>query len=326
MLSLDNAFTADELPRGRPGWPGRSADGADYLCELKIDGLAVNLLYENGRLVRGATRGDGRTGEDVTLNVRTIDDVPDRLSGTDDFPVPELVEVRGEVFFPVADFEELNATWSRPARRRSPTRATPPPARCGRRTPRSPRRRPLRLICHGLGLREGFEPTRQSEAYAALRPGACPVASGPRCVAGPGRRRRAHRLLGRAPPRRRARDRRGRGQGRRGRAAAPARLHVARAALGDRLQVPAGGGHHQAARHPGQRRAAPAGSRRSASWSRSRSPARRWSLATLHNASEVKRKGVLIGDTVVIRKAGDVIPEVARPGGRPARRHRDASS
>jgi NAD-dependent DNA ligase len=77
-----------------------------YLCELKVDGLAVNLLYEHGRLARGATRGDGRTGEDVTPNIRTIANVPDRLTGKG---FPALLEVRGEVYFPVARFEELNA-------------------------------------------------------------------------------------------------------------------------------------------------------------------------------------------------------------------------
>src|SRR5207253_4136017 len=106
MMSLDNAFDDHELS----GWADRVERDAggpvSYLCELKIDGLAVNLTYEGGRLVRAATRGDGRTGEDVTPNVRTIDNVPERLSGDD---VPELLEVRGEVYFPVAGFADLNA-------------------------------------------------------------------------------------------------------------------------------------------------------------------------------------------------------------------------
>src|SRR5690606_11066475 len=81
--------------------------GTHFLCELKIDGLAISLVYENGRLVRGVTRGDGRTGEDVTLNVRTISTIPQRLTGDE---VPEQLEVRCEVFFPVADFDALNAS------------------------------------------------------------------------------------------------------------------------------------------------------------------------------------------------------------------------
>src|SRR3954447_19410242 len=108
MESLDNAFTYDELE----SWYARLArDGVEkpaLLCELKVDGLAINLLYEGGRLKRALTRGDGTTGEDVTPNVRTIESVPDRLSGTDEFPVPELIEVRGEVFLPVEAFERLN--------------------------------------------------------------------------------------------------------------------------------------------------------------------------------------------------------------------------
>src|SRR3954471_3964327 len=104
MESLDNAFTFDELA----SWHARlSRDGIEdpaLLCELKVDGLAINLLYEKGRLTRALTRGDGRTGEDVTPNVRTVASVPNRLTATDDLPVPALLEVRGEVFLPVAAF------------------------------------------------------------------------------------------------------------------------------------------------------------------------------------------------------------------------------
>src|SRR3546814_4978768 len=93
-------------------WHARLArDGIkdpDLLCELKVDGLAINLLYEQGRLVRALTRGDGRTGEDVTPNVKTIPSIPYRLSGTEEFPVPTLMEVRGEIFFPVEALERLN--------------------------------------------------------------------------------------------------------------------------------------------------------------------------------------------------------------------------
>src|SRR6478752_2680513 len=94
MESLDNAFSYDELE----AWHARLArDGVDdpaLLCELKVDGLAINLLYEDGRLVRALTRGDGSTGEDVTPNVKTIEAIPHRLTGTDEFPVPALLEVR----------------------------------------------------------------------------------------------------------------------------------------------------------------------------------------------------------------------------------------
>src|SRR5215470_15315304 len=100
MLSLDNALSSPALE----AWMERTEreiGHTAYLCELKIDGLAINLLYQDGRLVNAATRGDGRTGEDVTLNVRTIHDVPERLRGKG---APDLVEVRGEVFFTVEAF------------------------------------------------------------------------------------------------------------------------------------------------------------------------------------------------------------------------------
>ncbi|TXS05038.1 NAD-dependent DNA ligase LigA, partial [Streptomyces sp. wa22] len=107
LLSLDNAFDDGELA----AWAERVAKdvgggGYHFLCELKVDGLAVNLTYEHGRLTRAATRGDGRTGEDITPNVRTIAEIPLRLKGDD---IPALVEIRGEVFFPMEAFEGLNA-------------------------------------------------------------------------------------------------------------------------------------------------------------------------------------------------------------------------
>jgi DNA ligase (NAD+) len=106
MLSLDNTFNDDELA----AWADRIAKELGeqtyhFLCELKVDGLAVNLTYEHGRLTRAATRGDGRTGEDITPNVRTIAEIPERLGGD---RVPDLVEIRGEVYFPMEKFEELN--------------------------------------------------------------------------------------------------------------------------------------------------------------------------------------------------------------------------
>ena len=168
MESLDNAFSFDELG----AWHARLArDGVEspaLLCELKVDGLAINLLYEEGRLVRALTRGDGTTGEDVTPNVRTIDSVPTRLTGTDEFPVPALVEVRGEVFLPVAAFERLNEAMTDAGK---PVFANPRNAAAGslrQKDPRVTATRALDMVCHGVGAREGFEPTAQSEAYRAL--------------------------------------------------------------------------------------------------------------------------------------------------------------
>jgi DNA ligase (NAD+) len=169
MESLDNAFSYDELA----SWHARLArDGvADpaLLCELKVDGLAINLLYEGGRLVRALTRGDGRTGEDVTPNVRTIDSVPDRLTGTDEFPVPDLVEVRGEVFLPVEAFERLNVSMTEAGK---PVFANPRNAAAGslrQKDPRVTASRDLGMVCHGIGARDGFDPVSQSASYDALQ-------------------------------------------------------------------------------------------------------------------------------------------------------------
>jgi DNA ligase (NAD+) len=104
MMSLDNVFDVAELS----GWFDRvekEVPKPTYLCELKVDGLAINLTYENGQLIRGLTRGNGVTGEDVTLNVKTIKNLPHTLKGKN---IPALIEVRGEVFFPLAAFNELN--------------------------------------------------------------------------------------------------------------------------------------------------------------------------------------------------------------------------
>lgn len=168
MESLDNAFSFEELG----AWYARlGRDGVDapaLLCELKVDGLAINLLYEQGRLVRALTRGDGRTGEDVTPNVKTIAAVPHRLTGTDEFPVPALVEVRGEVFLPVAAFEALNVSMTEAGR---PAFANPRNAAAGslrQKDPRVTASRALGMVCHGIGAREGFEPRAQSQAYEAL--------------------------------------------------------------------------------------------------------------------------------------------------------------
>ena len=175
MLSLDNCFSPEELA----AWAARAARDANttdyhYLCELKIDGLAVNLLYENGRLTRALTRGDGRTGEDVTNNVKTIEGVPHRLKGSGH---PAKVEIRGEVFFPVEGFEELNA--SLVAAGRAPF-ANPRNSAAGslrQKDPRVSASRPLHMLVHGIGYRQGLELTRQSQAYDLFREWGLPVST-----------------------------------------------------------------------------------------------------------------------------------------------------
>src|SRR5215831_336554 len=145
LLSLDNAFSAEELD----AWAARLGGAGPYLCEVKIDGLAVALVYRNGALVRGATRGDGSTGEDITPNIRTIAAVPMRLTGTD---VPETLEVRGEVFLPVAAFHELNERLEDAGK---PPFANPRSGAAGslrQKDPRVTADRALGLIVHGLAV------------------------------------------------------------------------------------------------------------------------------------------------------------------------------
>ena len=133
MGSLDKVTTDDDLRKWADDVRKRldSDEPVAYVTEPKIDGLAINLTYENGVLVRGATRGDGIEGEDVTVNLRTVSSIPLRMRGDD---LPALVEVRGEVYMPLSGFRALNERLAAEGRRRRRTRATPPPARCGRRT------------------------------------------------------------------------------------------------------------------------------------------------------------------------------------------------
>ncbi|HYQ62169.1 MAG TPA: NAD-dependent DNA ligase LigA [Actinophytocola sp.] len=311
MLSLDNTFDAGELG----AWVDRvekELGPTDYICELKIDGLAINLLYEDGRLVRGLTRGDGTTGEDVTLNIRTLDDVPLRLTGTDEFPVPKLVEVRGEVYFRLADFEELNA---RLVEAGKPAFANPRNTAAGslrQKDPKVTASRRLRLICHGLGKREGFEPVRQSEAYDALRTWGLPVSTHAEVVSTreelfahieywhEHRHDVEHEIDGIVVKVDEVAKQRRLGTTSRAPRWAIAYKYPPEEATTTLLDIRVNVG--RTGRVTPYAVMAPvkvAGST--------------VEMATLHNASEVRRKGVLIGDRVVIRKAGDVIPEVLGP-------------
>jgi DNA ligase (NAD+) len=182
MESLDNAFTHEELEAWYARLQREGLDAPDLLCELKVDGLAINLLYEGGRLVRALTRGDGRTGEDVTPNVKTIDSVPHRLTAADGFPVPDLLEVRGEVFLPVEAFERLNVSMTEAGR---PAFANPRNAAAGslrQKDPRVTASRALGMVCHGIGERRGFEPQAQSHAYEALAAWGLPTSDRVRVV------------------------------------------------------------------------------------------------------------------------------------------------
>ena len=312
MLSLDDVFNPEELG----AWSNRVENeiGPDphYLCELKIDGVAIALVYRGGRLERAATRGDGRVGEDVTLNARTIGDVPETLTDTADFPVPELLEVRGEVFFMLADFEDLNASLVADGK---PPFANPRNSAAGslrQKNPAVTARRPLRMICHGLGYADGFNPASLHDAYTALKAWGLPVSGHTTRVQGLsaveervgywGERRHqiAHEIDGLVVKVDDFAQQRRLGATSRAPRWAVAYKYPpeeAQTRLNDiRVNVGRTG------------RVTPF-----AFMTPVRIAGSTVSLATLHNAAEVKRKGVLIGDTVVIRKAGDVIPEVLGP-------------
>ncbi|MFD0921066.1 NAD-dependent DNA ligase LigA [Saccharopolyspora rosea] len=312
MLSLDNAFSTEELTAWVDRVEREVGSDVHYLCELKIDGLAVNLLYRDGRLERALTRGDGRTGEDVTLNVRTMGDVPEELTGTDEYPVPGLVEVRGEIFFRVDEFAELNAALVDAGK---PPFANPRNAAAGslrQKDPRISRSRPLRLICHGLGKRDGFEPERQSESYAALKAWGLPVSRHTVVLStvdemvdhvrywGQHRDSAEHEIDGivvkvdEVPLQRRL------GATSRAPRWAIAYKYPPEQATTTLLDVQVNVGRTG--------RVTPFAVMEPVKVAGSTV-----SMATLHNADEVRRKGVLIGDRVVIRKAGDVIPEVLGP-------------
>ncbi|MFK4069326.1 NAD-dependent DNA ligase LigA [Streptomyces sp. NPDC029674] len=310
MLSLDNAFDDEELA----AWADRVAKEAgtpDFhlLCELKVDGLAVNLTYEDGKLTRAATRGDGRTGEDITPNVRTIADIPQRLEGD---RVPALVEIRGEVFFPMEKFEELNA---RLVEAGDKPFANPRNAAAGslrQKDPRVTATRPLHMVVHGIGAREGFDIDCLSHAYDLLREWGLPTAKHNKVVEGLdgvrefiayfGEHRHSveHEIdgvvvkLDEIPL-----------QGRLGSTSRAPRWAIAWKYAPEEvntklINIRVGVG--RTGRVTPYAQVEPvtvAGSE--------------VEFATLHNQDVVKKKGVFIGDTVVIRKAGDVIPEILGP-------------
>jgi DNA ligase (NAD+) len=312
LMSLDNAFSTEQLDAWAHRVVREVGDRAEFLCELKVDGLAINLTYEQGRLVRGATRGDGRTGEDVTPNVRTIAGVPSRLSGTDEHPVPALLEVRGEVFFPVAGFEELNASLVEAGKAPFSNPRNAAAGSLRQKNPRITASRPLRLVCHGIGARDGFDPLRQSEAYAGLQSMGLPVSDRVRVLPdipavrefityyGDHRHDVEHEIDGVVVKVDQIELQRTLGSTSRAPRWAIAFKYppeeVTTTLLDIRVNVGRTG------------RVTPYGVMEPV-----RVAGSTVEMATLHNAHEVTRKGVLIGDTVVLRKAGDVIPEIVSP-------------
>ncbi|WP_061297092.1 NAD-dependent DNA ligase LigA [Herbidospora cretacea] len=311
LESLDNAFNATDLA----DWQARAArlaerDPAPYLCELKIDGLAVALVYEKGRLIRAATRGDGTVGEDVTPNVRTISDVPQRLTGDD---VPDLMEVRGEVYLPVWGFEKLNEQLMEAGK---PPFANPRNSAAGslrQKDPRITAQRALRMIVHGVGKWEGAAaPKAQSEMYDRLKSFGLPVSDRYRVVAtmeevqefvdhyAEHRHDTEYEIDGVVVKLDRVDVQRQLGSTSKAPRWAIAYKYPPEEVTTKLLDIKVNIGRTG--------RVTPFGLMKPVVVAGSTVE-----RATLHNASEVVRKGVLIGDTVVLRKAGDVIPEIVAP-------------
>jgi DNA ligase (NAD+) len=315
MLSLDNVFTPEELTAWAARLVGEVGDDPEFLCELKIDGVALALVYRDGKLVRAATRGDGRTGEDVTLNARTITDVPETLAENSEFPVPKVLEVRGEVFFRVADFEVLNANLVEEGKLPFANPRNSAAGSLRQKNPAITARRNLHMICHGLGRIEGvagFPFSTLHDAYRALKAWGLPVSDhttrvkGISAVAervaywGEHRHDVEHEIDGLVVKVDQVGLQRRLGATSRAPRWAIAYKYPPEEATTKLLDIKVNVGRTG--------RVTPFAFMEPVKVAGSTV-----SQATLHNASEVKRKGVLIGDTVVIRKAGDVIPEVLGP-------------
>ncbi|MCQ1987854.1 NAD-dependent DNA ligase LigA [Arthrobacter sp. zg-Y844] len=314
MYSLEDVFSLDELDawvRKAEASVANIAPGAQikWLTELKIDGLAVNLLYRNGELVRAATRGDGTTGEDITHNVLTIASIPRTLKGED---LPAEMEIRGEVFIPSKEFAHLNETMVEAGK--APF-ANPRNAAAGslrQKDPEVTARRPLSMYVHGIGAREGLNVASQSETYELLKQWGLPTSPYYKVldtyeevlkyIADNGEHRHdlSHEIDG---------------------IVVKVDDFALQRALGNTSRVPR---WSVAYKYPPEEvntklldirvnvgrtgRVTPYGMMTPVLVSGSTVE-----MATLHNQDVVKAKGVKIGDIVVLRKAGDVIPEIVGP-------------
>ena len=308
MMSLDNVFDGSELDQ----WFERIAKAEvtnTWLCEVKVDGLAINLLYEKGKLLRALTRGNGVTGEDVTLNIKTIADIPHELKAKN---VPDVLEIRGEVFFPIKAFNDFNDALEEEGKERF---ANPRNAAAGslrQKDPRVTASRPLSMVVHGVGASEGIAIDSQSGAYELLKSWGMPTSTRYKVVKSRDEVREfieyylAHRhdveheidgivikvnefpaqeILGftsRAPK------------------WAIAYKYPPEEVTTKLLDIKVSVGRTG--------RVTPFAFMEPVKVAGSTV-----TNATLHNAQEITRKGVLVGDVVVIRKAGDVIPEVLGP-------------
>ena len=308
MMSLDNVFDLEELAT----WFDRVEKDIStpmYLCEVKVDGLAINLTYEDGQLVRGLTRGNGVTGEDVTLNVKTIRNLPHNLKGD---KIPSLIEIRGEVFFPIAAFNELNDSLEEAGKQLFANPRNGAAGSLRQKDPRITASRPLSVVVHGVGAKEGIAFDSQSGAYDELKKLGLPTSDRFKVC---GTRIEVEKFI---------------------QYYADHRHDVEHEIDGVVIKVDSLSQQQQlgftsrapkwaiAYKYPPEEvttklldikvsvgrtgRVTPFAFMEPVKVAGSTV-----TNATLHNAEEIVRKGVLIGDTVVIRKAGDVIPEVLGP-------------
>ena len=308
MMSLDNVFDTDELAQ----WFDRvekEISQPQYLCEVKVDGLAINLTYENGVLVRGLTRGNGVTGEDVTLNVKTIRNLPHQLKGESS---PSLIEVRGEVFFPIQAFNELNESLEEAGKQLFANPRNGAAGSLRQKDPRVTASRPLSVVVHGVGAREGIDFDSQSSAYEKLKSLGLPTSDRFKVC---GTRAEVEKFI---------------------QFYADHRHDVEHEIDGVVIKVDSLSQQQQlgftsrapkwaiAYKYPPEEvttvlldiRVSVGRTGRVTPFAYMEPVKVAGSTvtnATLHNAEEIVRKGVLIGDTIVIRKAGDVIPEVLGP-------------
>lgn len=304
MWSLDNAFDNSELE----AWRNR-VEAEAYLCELKIDGLAINLRYVKGRLVSAATRGDGVVGEDVTENVKTISQIPHQLKGTS---FPDVVEIRGEIFFGVEDFAKLNAGLV--AEGKAPF-ANPRNSASGslrQKDPSVTATRPLQMLVHGVGAWPDAPLENQSQLYELLKSWGLPTSTNFKVVDSLEqvieyissfqlkRHQLEHEIDGVVVKVDSLARQRELGYTARAPRWAIAYKYPPEQANTKLLDIKVSIG--RTGRATPYAVVAPvkvAGST--------------IEYATLHNQDVVKAKGILIGDTVVLRKAGDVIPEILGP-------------
>jgi DNA ligase (NAD+) len=308
MMSLDNVFDEDELT----AWFDRvekETPSPQYLCELKVDGLAINLLYENGLLIRGLTRGNGVTGEDVTLNVKTIKGLPHQLTGK---KIPARIEVRGEVFFPVEAFNQLNEELEEAGKALFANPRNSAAGSLRQKDPRVTASRPLSVVVHGVGANDGLAFKNQSDAYAELKKLGLPTSSRFKVC---GTRQEVidfihfynehrhyveHEIDGVVIKVDSIAEQKKLGFTSRAPKWAIAYKYPPEEVTTKLIDIKVSVGRTG--------RVTPFAYMEPVKVAGSTI-----TNATLHNQEEIERKGVLIGDTVIIRKAGDVIPEVLGP-------------